>query len=78
MHVGPTRILLIDDDAVDRQMVRRALKASTLQHTLVEAPDGASGLAAAQRETFDCVLLDYRLRGCWAFSFLLRVAISRW
>jgi hypothetical protein len=28
MHVGPTRILLIDDDAVDRQMVRRALKAS--------------------------------------------------
>jgi two-component system, sensor histidine kinase and response regulator len=75
MHVGPTRILLIDDDAVDRQMVRRALKASTLQHTLVEAPDGASGLAAAQRETFDCVLLDYRLPDVDTYE-LLGVLIS--
>jgi two-component system sensor histidine kinase/response regulator len=75
MHVGPTRILLIDDDAVDRQMVRRALKASTLQHTLVEAPDGASGLAAAQRETFDCVLLDYRLPDVDTYE-LLGILIS--
>jgi two-component system, sensor histidine kinase and response regulator len=59
--VGPTRILLIDDDAADRQLVRRALKAPTLQHTIVETSDGTSGLAAAKRETFDCVLLDYRL-----------------
>jgi two-component system, sensor histidine kinase and response regulator len=75
MHVGPTRILLIDDDAIDRQMVRRALKASTLQHTLVEAPDGASGLAAAQRETFDCVLLDYRLPDVDTYE-LLGILIS--
>jgi two-component system sensor histidine kinase/response regulator len=73
--VGTTRILLIDDDAVDRQMVRRALKASSLQHTLVEAPDGASGLAAAQRETFDCVLLDYRLPDVDTYE-LLGVLIS--
>jgi two-component system sensor histidine kinase/response regulator len=73
--VGTTRILLIDDDAVDRQMVRRALKASSLQHTLVEAPDGATGLAAAQRETFDCVLLDYRLPDVDTYE-LLGVLIS--
>lgn len=56
-----TRILLIDDDAVDRASVRRALAKSSLTHEIVEASDGQTGLAAAQAETFDCVLLDYRL-----------------
>jgi two-component system, sensor histidine kinase and response regulator len=68
--VGPTRILLIDDDAADRQLVRRALKASTLRHTIVEESDGTSGLATARRETFDCVLLDYRLPDVDTFELL--------
>jgi two-component system, sensor histidine kinase and response regulator len=68
--VGPTRILLIDDDVADRQLVRRAMKASTVQHTIVEASDGASGFAAAKRETFDCVLLDYRLPDVDTFALL--------
>ena len=71
----PTRILLIDDDEVDRQMVRRALKASMLQHALVELSDGASGLAAARKETFDCVLLDYRLPDVDTYG-LLNVLMS--
>ena len=66
----PTRILLIDDDAVDRAAVRRALAASDLQVTLVEAQDGASGLAAARAEPFDGVLLDYRLPDIDAFELL--------
>jgi two-component system, sensor histidine kinase and response regulator len=68
--VGPTRILLIDDDVVDRQMVRRALKSSGLQHSIFEANDGASGLTAARQEIFDCVLLDYRLPDVDTFELL--------
>lgn len=65
-----TRILLIDDDAVDRMTVRRALAASDLRYELVEAADGATGLARAAEATFDCVLLDYRLPDVDAFDLL--------
>lgn len=70
-----TRILLIDDDQVDRTMVRRALEKSGLAHDLVEAPDGASGLRCAKEQAFDCVLLDYRLPDVDAFE-LLAVLLS--
>lgn len=65
-----TRILLIDDDAVDRMTVRRALAASDLRYELVEAADGAAGLARAGEAAFDCVLLDYRLPDVDAFDLL--------
>lgn len=70
-----TRILLIDDDEVDRTMVRRALEKSGLGHDLVEAPDGATGLRRAKEQAFDCVLLDYRLPDVDAFE-LLKVLLS--
>ena len=66
----PTRILLIDDDAVDRTSVRRALKRSRLPHDLTEAPDGTTGLRLAQAGAFDCVLLDYRLPDVDTFELL--------
>lgn len=71
----PTRILLIDDDQVDRASVRRALAKSSLVHTIVEAADGTSGLQLARGETFDCVLLDYRLPDVDTFD-LLRSLLS--
>ncbi len=67
---GTTRILLIDDDAVDRASVRRALLKSGLPHALTEAADGMAGLEAARAATFDCVLLDYRLPGIDAAALL--------
>ena len=67
---NPTRILLIDDDAVDRAAVRRALAKSGLAHTLAEASGGEEGLHLAAAETFDCVLLDYRLPGIDTFALL--------
>ncbi|MCJ2050081.1 hybrid sensor histidine kinase/response regulator [Methylobacterium sp. J-070] len=66
----PTRILLIDDDQVDRAAVRRALGKSGLAHELTEAPDGSSGLRLAQGQAFDCVLLDYRLPDVDTFALL--------
>ena len=65
-----TRILLIDDDAVDRQSVRRALAASDLIFNVTEAVDGKSGLEAARGDPFDCVLLDFRLPDADAFDLI--------
>ena len=56
--------------AVDRAAVRRALRASSAEHTLTEAADGATGLKAARESTFDCVLLDFRLPDADAFELL--------
>ncbi|MGE4322203.1 MAG: ATP-binding protein [Sphingobium sp.] len=66
----PTHILLIDDDDVDRQSVRRALSASDLTWRLTEATSAAQGLALAAETAFDCVLLDYRLPDADAFAML--------
>src|SRR5687768_9929750 len=57
----PLHILLIDDDDVDRTMVRRALVSSGVQADFSEAADGRSGLAALQKGAFDCALLDHGL-----------------
>ncbi len=55
------RILLIDDDEVDRMMVRRALGASGVKADFDEAADGRSALEALAKREYDCALLDYRL-----------------
>jgi len=57
------RILVVDDDDVDRMAVRRALKSSGLDATIVEAEDAAGALAQLEQEHFDCTLLDYRMPG---------------
>ena len=67
---GVTHILLIDDDAVDRAAVRRALARSSLAHELHEAIDGETGLSLAVGRAFDCVLLDYRLPDVDTFDLL--------
>lgn len=55
-------LLIIDDDATDRQHFRRLLKQHSLGMCEIrEAADGAAGLRALAERTPDCVLLDYRL-----------------
>lgn len=53
---APLHILLIDDDEVDREMVRRALSASGVDANFDEATDGRSALEALRQQTFDCAL----------------------
>ena len=64
------RILLIDDDTVDRMAVRRSLRLTGLEADVREAADGARGVIMLQEETFDCVLLDYRLPDLDGLAFL--------
>ncbi|MBD2431154.1 MULTISPECIES: hybrid sensor histidine kinase/response regulator [Fischerella] len=55
------KVLVVDDDEVDRMSVRRALKAAGISVQLFEADDCKSAIAHLQDNSFDCVFLDYRL-----------------
>jgi len=57
----PLRILIIDDDLVDRLAIRKAILQTRPGAAIEEAGDGEEGLAVLRRQTCDCVLLDYRL-----------------
>ncbi|WP_428034821.1 putative bifunctional diguanylate cyclase/phosphodiesterase [Amphritea sp.] len=59
---SPMRLLLIDDDEVDRMAVIRSLKKSTTNVSeVITAATASEGLELASREHFDAILLDYRL-----------------
>ncbi|MEZ4711764.1 MAG: response regulator [Caldilineaceae bacterium] len=58
MAVAKTQILLIEDDAIDREQVRRLLNH---EYGLEEAVSGKAGLAASEKQPPDLVLLDFHL-----------------
>lgn len=55
------RVLIVDDDEVDRMTIRRSLRPSSLPLTIEEAKDAASAIAMVQDKPFHWILLDYRL-----------------
>jgi DNA-binding NtrC family response regulator len=55
------KILLVDDDAVDRMAVCRSLKRAEVQVDVAEVETCAAAIALLQQQAFDCVLLDYCL-----------------
>lgn len=57
------RILVVDDDEVDRMAVKRALKSSGLEASVTEAGNAEAALALLEKQVFDCTLLDYRMPG---------------
>lgn len=66
------KILIVDDDEVDRKSIQRALKKSTREYEMIEAVSMAGALEAAQDASIDCVLLDNRLPDGTALEFLER------
>jgi len=57
----PLKILVVDDDDVDRMAVRRALKTAGVEMAFFEAMDCESAIAELKNTVFDCIFLDYRL-----------------
>ncbi|PHJ63928.1 histidine kinase [Nostoc linckia z18] len=55
------KILVVDDDEVDRMAVRRALTKAGVQMHLSEVSDGHDAFSVLSTTTYDCVFLDYRL-----------------
>ncbi|QUD87685.1 hybrid sensor histidine kinase/response regulator [Phenylobacterium montanum] len=61
LEVGSAHILVVDDVAANRELVRAMLAA--LGHSLVEAEGGAEAVEAAARERFDVILMDMQMPG---------------
>lgn len=62
------RLLVVDDDMLDRKSIRRALVAGGVDAEIVEASDAEHGLELLASEPVDAVLLDFdmpRRDGLW-------------
>ncbi len=55
------KVLIVDDDEVDRMAVQRSLLKAGVEIELSEVSDGKSAIAALAENSYDCVLLDYLL-----------------
>ena len=67
------RLLLVDDDAVDRLAVRRALRDSGVDASIDECTNANDAVAAVREREYDCVLLDYYLPGSTGLDTLNRI-----
>lgn len=71
----PVRVLIVEDDLVDRMACRRAFRAAGAgAFALIEADNGQDGLALALAGQADCVLLDYNLPDLTGLEFLASLA----
>ncbi|MGI0494098.1 ATP-binding protein [Alkalinema pantanalense CENA528] len=55
------KVLVVDDDPVDRMAVRRAFKGADFQAELMEAENCAVALSLVSTHEFNCIFVDYRL-----------------
>lgn len=55
------KILVVDDDEVDRMTVRRALVKAGVRMEMSEVSDGNTALSILRNTSFDCAFIDYRL-----------------
>ena len=74
---SPLRILLVEDDDVDREFVARLLTKYGRPVTLTEATTLAEARALLSRRQFDCVLLDYHLKGDLGLDLVPNILMHR-
>ena len=70
------KILIIDDDKVDRASLKRDLRNTNFVSEIVEEETGLLGIERFKQESFDCVLLDYYLpdkKGSEVLQELVRI-----
>lgn len=70
------QILIVEDDSVDRDTIKRALKGSGIKHELFFAEDHESGKKATLGKEYDCVFLDYNLPGGTGLELLKEIRES--
>ena len=74
----PRTILVVDDSPEDRAVVRRLLREAGAQYTVVEAEEGAEGLAKLRESWPDLVLLDFHLPDLEGPEFIDAMRGGRW
>ena len=67
------QILVVEDDELDRLIIKKALKSASINHDLYFAEDHESGKAATQNQEYDCIFLDYNLPGGTGIDLLKEI-----
>ncbi|OUS09654.1 GGDEF domain-containing response regulator [Gammaproteobacteria bacterium 54_18_T64] len=65
------KLLLIDDDTIDRMNAKRSLQQPELNIEVTETASAEEGLELALQEDFDLILLDYQLPTMNGLEFLI-------
>ena len=55
------KILIVDDDLVDRMLIQRSLKSAGMTVTCTEAESCNQALQILEHQSFDCIFVDYQL-----------------
>jgi two-component system, sensor histidine kinase and response regulator len=55
------KVLIVDDDVVDRMLVQRSIKNAGMDVTFAEAETCAAAMQLLERQNFDCIFVDYQL-----------------
>lgn len=66
-------ILLIDDDAVDREVIKRSLLKSYANHNISEVDNAANAMQLLCEHKFDVVLVDYQMPKMNGLEFVVRL-----
>jgi CheY-like chemotaxis protein len=66
----PARVLVVDDSATMRGIVRKILSASKFPLEIAEADEGVEALKELKKGSFDIVFLDYNMPGRNGFETL--------
>jgi CheY-like chemotaxis protein len=66
----PSRVLVVDDSATMRSIVRKILSASKFPLKISEADEGIKALQQLRADNFDIVFLDYNMPGLNGFETL--------
>ena len=72
----PIKVLIIEDDELDRLIVKRAINSSGMNVEMTFADDVDSGKEAANGITYDCIFLDYNLPGGTGLQLLKEIRNS--
>ena len=67
----PGRILVVDDNASNRDLLSRRLQRQG--HIVLQAEDGARALALVEKEAIDLILLDLMMPGISGYDVLMRL-----
>ena len=69
------KILIVDDSAVMRNMIKRALAAGGIEAETIEAADGADGLAKAT-DDLDIILCDWNMPNMTGLEFVRQFRVN--
>ncbi|MBJ7539320.1 GGDEF domain-containing response regulator [Marinomonas transparens] len=66
----PLKLLIVDDDDVDRERIRRMLRKAKINASISEASSIEDSMTYLNKDEYDCVIIDYRLGAISGLSLL--------